>query len=176
MNHQPFEDWLLNDKLINPKEKLELEAHLRICAYCSALGETARVLRTVKTISPAVGFAGRFQARLAMQKAADRQRRFWGAVFFTVGGLVMLMWILSPYTTSFLDSPAAWFTALIGWGVFLLTTLQAVIEAGSVLLRLIPDFLSPLAWMVLISALAGTSLLLSVSIWRFVQSELPRGA
>ena len=77
MNHQPFEEWLLNEKLISPKERLDLDAHLRICSYCSALAETGKALRTVKRVAPAAGFSTRFQARLAMQKAADRRRKRW---------------------------------------------------------------------------------------------------
>ena len=91
MNHQPFEEWLLTEKLISPKERLELDAHLRICSYCSALAETGKAFRTVKRVAPAAGFSARFQARLAMQKAADRRRKRWGTVLFTFGGLVMLL-------------------------------------------------------------------------------------
>lgn len=173
MNHQPFENWLLNETLIDPKQKLELDAHLRICSYCSALAETGKALLMVKKVSPAAGFSARFQARLAMQKAAERRRRLWGAVLFTLGGLVMLMWIAAPYLGSFLASPAAWITALIEWGVFLITTLQAMAQAGSVFLDVIPGFIPAFMWMVLISALAGIGLLWSVSIWRFVR--VPRG-
>ena len=173
MNHQPFEDWLLTDKLINPKQKLELDAHLRICSYCSALAETGKALHAVKKVSPAAGFSARFQTRLATQKAAERRRRFWGAVLFTFGGLVMLMWLVWPYLTSFITSPAASITSLIQWGVFLFTTLKAMAEAGSVLLDIAPSFIPPFAWMVIISALAGMVLLWSVSIWRFVR--VPRG-
>jgi hypothetical protein len=173
MNHQPFEDWLLNDKLINPKQKLELDAHLRICSYCSALAETGKALRLVKKISPAAGFSARFQARLAAQKAAERRRRLWGAILFTVGGTVMLMGLAAPYLASFLASPAAWITSLIEWGVFLLTTLQAMAQAGSVFLDVIPGFIPAFVWMVLVSALAGIGLLWSISIWRFVR--VPRG-
>ena len=173
MNHQPFEDWLLNDKLINPKQKLELDAHLRICSYCSALAETGKALHLVKKVSPAAGFSTRFQARLAVQRAAERRRRLWGAVLFTFGGLVMLMWIAWPYLASFFASPATSIAALIEWGIFLVTTLQAVAQAGSVLVDVIPGFLPPFVWMVLVSALAGISLLWSVSIWRFVR--VPRG-
>ena len=36
MNHQPFEEWLLNDKLITPEQKRELDAH----ADCSLLRRT----------------------------------------------------------------------------------------------------------------------------------------
>ena len=173
MNHQPFEDWLLNEKLIDPKQKLELDAHLRTCSYCSALAETGTALRMVKKVSPAAGFSARFQARLAVQKAAERRRRLWGSVLFTVGGVAILMWIAVPYMVSFFASPAAWITSLIEWGVFLFTTLQAMFQAGSVLLDVIPGFIPAFVWMVLVSALAGFALLWSVSIWRFVR--VPRG-
>jgi hypothetical protein len=175
MNHQPFEEWLLSEKLIDPKEKLELDAHLRICSYCSALAETGKALHVVKKVSPATGFSIRFQARLAMQKAADQRRKRWGAVLFTFGGLVMLMWRLGPYLVSFFAAPATWIAALIEWAVFLITTLQAVTQAGSVLLRMLPGFLSPFVFMVLVSAFAGIGLLWSVSIWRFAQQGVPRG-
>ena len=175
MNHQPFEDWLLNEKLIDPKQKLELDAHLRVCPYCSALAETGMALRSVKVVPPAAGFTSRFQARLAAQKLADRRRRLWGALLFTFGGLVMLLWIAGPYMASFLTSPATWITSLIEWGVFLITTLQAVAQAGSVILRVMPSFLTPFGFMVLISAFAGIGLLWTVSIWRFAHRGVPRG-
>jgi membrane-associated protease RseP (regulator of RpoE activity) len=82
MNHQPFEDWLLEEKPINPKQKLELEAHLRVCTYCSALAATGNALHSVKKAAPAVGFTVRFQERLAKQKAVERRRRFWGTIVF----------------------------------------------------------------------------------------------
>jgi hypothetical protein len=173
MKHQPFEEWLLNDTPITPEQKRELDLHLRSCAYCSALVETGRVLHAVKMASPDPGFTTRFQARLAEQKLADRRRRFWGAILFTIGGLALLLWLVGPSLISFLASPASWIASLVGWGVFLITTLQAVAQAGSVLLRIIPGFLSPFAWMILFSAFAGISLLWSVSIWRF--TRVPRG-
>ena len=173
MNHQPFEEWLLNEKLISPKQKLDLDDHLRVCSYCSALAETGKALHTVKRVSPAAGFSARFQVRLAAQRAAELRRRRWGTVLFTFGGLVMLIWITGPYLASFLSAPATWIAALIEWAVFLITTFQAVAQAGSVLLQMLPGFLSPFAFMVLVSAFAGIGLLWSVSIWRFVR--VPRG-
>jgi hypothetical protein len=175
MKHQPFEEWLLNEKLISPKQKLELDAHLRVCSYCSALAETGKVLHSVKRVSPAAGFTARFESRLAARKAADLKRKRVGTLLFTFGGLVMLIWILSPFLASFLVSPATWIAALIEWIVFLFTTAQAIAQAGSVVLRMLPGFLSPFAFMVLVSALAGIGLLWSVSIWRFVQKGAPRG-
>ena len=173
MNHQPFEEWLLNEKLISPKERLDLDAHLRICSYCSALAETGKALRAVKKVSPAAGFSARFQARLVAQRAAELRRKRWGAILFTFGGLVMLTWIAGPYLAAFFAAPAAWIAALVEWGIYVITTLQAVGQAGSVLLRVLPGFVSPFVFMVLVSALAGIGLLWSVSIWRFVR--VPRG-
>ncbi|MBN2118866.1 MAG: hypothetical protein JW730_20020 [Anaerolineales bacterium] len=173
MNHQPFEGWLLDNKPIDLKQKFELDAHLRTCRYCTALAETGQALRSVKRVSPVAGFTRRFQARLVVQKAADRRRRFWGAVLLTFGGLAMLLAIAAPYLLSFLASPAARITSLVGWGVFVITTLQALLRAGSVFLGVIPGFLPPFAWMVLVSAFAGINLLWSVSIWRF--TRVPRG-
>lgn len=173
MNHRPFEDWLLNDTPITLEQKRDLDVHLRSCTHCAALAETGVVLRSVKKVSPPAGFSMRFQARLAERKLVDRRRKLWGGVLFTVGGLAFLAWLTLPYLVRFFSAPATWISALVEWGVFLLTTLQALMQAGSVLLDVVPGFLSPFAWMVLISAFAGISLLWSVSIWRF--SRVPQG-
>ena len=173
MNHRPFEDWLLNDTPITPDQKRDLDTHLRGCAHCAALVETGVVLKSVKKVSPPAGFTIRFQARLAERKLAERRRKLWGAILFTLGGLVLLTWLTFPYLVTFFSAPATWISAFVEWGIFLITTLQALAQAGSVILNVIPGFLSPFAWMVLISAFAGISLLWSVSIWRF--SRVPRG-
>lgn len=176
MNHQPFEDWLLNDKPLDPNQKLQIETHLQTCRYCSALVGSEKALRSVKMASPSAGFAARFQARLALQRAAERRRKWWGSILFTAGGLALLMWLAGPHLLSFLASPATWITALVEWGVFIITTLHAMTQAGSVFLNVIPGFLPLFAWMVLASAIAGIGLLWFVSIWRFAQGGVPRGA
>lgn len=175
MKHRPFEDWLLNELSLSPEQKRELESHLRTCAYCTALVETGKVLKSAKRVSPVAGFTERFQVRLAARKAAERRQRFWGTIMFITGGLAILMWITAPYLASFFASPATWVSALMDWGIFLITTLQAIAQAGSVMLQVLPGFLSPFAWMVLLSAVAGLSLLWSVSIWRFAYRGGPRG-
>lgn len=174
MNHQPFDTWLLDEKPITPEQKRELDLHVRTCAYCAALLETGKAFRSVKMMSPAAGFTARFQDRLAAHKLAERRRRFWGAILFVTGGLAILMWIAGPYLASFFASPASWLSALAEWGVFLITTLRAMTQAGSVMLHLVPGFLSPLTWMILLSASAGLILLWSVSIWRFTLRGVPR--
>ena len=68
INHQPFEEWLLNDKNLTPAEKRELDLHLRTCTHCTALSATGLALRSAPVASPAAGFTLRFQQRLAAQK------------------------------------------------------------------------------------------------------------
>ncbi|NJC95446.1 MAG: hypothetical protein FIB03_03750 [Anaerolineae bacterium] len=125
MKHQPFEDWLLNEEPITPEQRRELDAHLRSCAYCAALVETGKALRSVRMASPADGFTARFQARLAEQKLVERRRRFWGALWFVLGGLLLLAWFTGPTLVAFFSSPASWIAAFVERGIFLITTLQA---------------------------------------------------
>jgi hypothetical protein len=93
MSHQPFEDWLLNDRPLTPTEKCDLDAHIRTCKYCSALAETRAELRLVRTISPKSGFADRFKKRLAARRIVDRRRRIWSPIVFLLGGAALLLWL-----------------------------------------------------------------------------------
>jgi len=173
MNHQPFEEWLLNDKNLTPAEKRELALHLRTCSYCTALTETGLELRSAPVVSPAPGFALRFQQRLAAQKVAERRRKLWGTIILLVSGAGLLAWVTAPILFAFLAAPVEWVTAVIGYFLFLITTLQALSEVIAVLIRMVPDFLPPYVWMVLVSALAGLGLLWTISIWQF--SRTPQG-
>lgn len=173
MKHQPFEEWLLNETPLTPEQKRELDLHVRSCAYCSALMETEVVLRSVKMIAPADGFSMRFQVRLAERRLADRRRRVWGAILFLIGGLSVLAWLAGPSVLRFLSSPEVWIATLVEWGIFLVTTIQAMTQAGEVFLNILPGFVPPFAWMILASAFAGISLIWSISIWRF--TRVPQG-
>ena len=162
MNHRPFEDWLLTDMPITPEQKRELDMHVRDCPYCTALVETGIALKTVKKASPQPGFSARFEARLVARKAADRRRRYLGGILFTAGGFALLIWLTAPLLLSFFSAPASWISVVVSWLVFLITTVQALGQAGSVLLKVVPEFISPIAWMILLSAVAGISLLWTI--------------
>jgi len=174
MNHQPFEDWLLNDKNLTSPEKRELDLHLRTCVHCTALSATGLALRSANVIAPAAGFTVRFQERLAIQKVAERRRKLWGMMVLLIGGTGLLGWFAAPYIYTFISSPVEWFTAAIGYFLFIITSLQALTQVVSVLARILPDFIPPYMWMVFISALAGFGLLWTISIWRFSR-RTPQG-
>src|SRR5688572_16282036 len=173
MNHQPFEIWLLDDKHLTTIEKQELNTHLRTCKTCSALAETGLVLRSGKVVEPTAGFTLRFQEKLIIQKIAERRRRLWGLIVLLVSGLGLLTWFASPYIMTFLAAPIEWVTAGVGYLLYIFTSLLAFTEVVQVFTRVLPNFIPPYAWMILFSAIAGFSLLWTVSIWRFARK--PQG-
>jgi len=173
MNHRPFEDWLLNDKKLTNAEKRELDSHLRICRPCSAIAETGFALRCARVISPAPGFVARFEQRLAAQKIAERRRRLWGLILLILTGVGLFGWLAAPYVYAFILSPVQWITALIGYFLFVVTSLQVLTEMIAVFLNILSNLIPPYMWMVFASALAGFSLLWTISIWRF--SRAPQG-
>ena len=173
MNHQPFEEWLLNDKNLTPAETRELDLHLRTCTHCTALSATGLALRSAPVASPAAGFTLRFQQRLAARKIAERRHKLWGMIILLISGLCLIGWFTAPYLFAFFSAPVEWIMAAIGFFLFIVTSLLALTEVMSVLLRMAAAFISPYVWMVLVSTLAGLGLLWIVSIWRF--SRTPQG-
>lgn len=173
MNHQPFETWLLDEKILSASEKRELNSHVRECKTCSALAETGLALRSARAVFPAPGFALRFQEKLAAQKMADRRRRLWGMILLIFSGAGTFAWFSAPVLYAFFSAPVEWLTAAIGYFLFLFTSLQAVSDLVGVLSRMLPGFIPPFAWMVLLSAMSGLGLVWVVSIWRF--SRPPQG-
>lgn len=174
MNHQPFETWLLEEQPLNAAQKRELLEHLQVCSVCAALAETGALLRRRNLVSAPAGFSQRFQQRLLRQRARERKQRLWGMILLLLAGVALLVWTLAPVVSWVGAAPAQWLNYLIGYFLFLLTSLQAAAEVFRVVLRFLPGFVPPFFWMVLISTLAGFGLLWIFSIWRL--SERPRGA
>ena len=169
MNHRPFEDWLLADQPLNPTQKRELDSHLRACKACRGIAESNLALRSARLVGPAPGFAARWQERLVMARRAQRRRTLLGALFFSVGGLLLFATLAGPFLVSLIGSPAEWISAMVHALLFIYTSTMAIAEAGSVLFRVLPGFVPPFVWLVIFSTLSGFALLWSVSIWRLMR-------
>ena len=173
MNHRPFEDWLLDDQPLDPAQKRDLNTHLRSCNFCRAIAESNLALRSARVVAPAPGFSARWQERLVVARRAQRRRTLLGTLFFSLGGLFMLALLVGPTLVSMIGSPAEWISAMISILLFTYTMIMAVVEAGAVFMRVLPGFVPPFAWLILLSTLSGLGLLWSVSIWRLVR--IPQG-
>lgn len=169
MKHRPFEDWLLDDQPLDPTQKRELDAHMRTCNACCAIAESNLALRSARVIAPAPGFTARWQERLVLARRAQRRRTLLGTLFFSLGGLLLLALLAGPTLVSLIGSPAEWISAMVHAALFIYTTILAVAGAGSVIFRVLPGFMPPFVWLVLLSTLSGLGLLWSVSIWRLMR-------
>lgn len=174
MNHRPFEDWLLYDQPLSPQQARDLQAHVRSCTSCAAIAESNLALHATRRVGPEAGFTDRFRGRLERRRREQKWRQAIGTVVLVVGGLGLLYWIGGPFIRSAFESPASWITTSIGFFLFLSTSLQALSEVTGILLRVIPQFISPAGWMGLTLGTAGLAFLWTISIRRAAQ--IPQGA
>ena len=173
MNHQPFEDWLLDDQALTSEQQRELQSHLRICTSCSSIAESNLALHSTKMISPAKGFASRFETRLIEHRKANRIRQMIGSLIFVLAGIGLLVWFASPFIQEVMHSPATWITNVIGDFIFILTSIQALSQVGRVSIHLLLDFVSPLEWFLILFFISGLGLLETLTLWRF--TRIPQG-
>jgi hypothetical protein len=68
MNHQPYENWLLDKKSLTPAEKERLAQHLAVCPQCAQFEHSLHFLeheiKAMQPISAPEGFCARWQSSL----------------------------------------------------------------------------------------------------------------
>ncbi len=173
MNHRPFEDWLLDDRSLDPQEQRDLQSHLRDCLSCSAIAESNMALHAARSVSPEAGFGDRFVRRLARRREELRRRQIMGTAVLVLAGLALILVMAGPSIQQAFSSPASWITAVVGYFLFIVMSLRVLSEAGVILLRVLPSFISPSGWFATALALAGLSFLWGLSIRRF--GRAPQG-
>ncbi len=146
MDHRHFEEILLNDEPLAREENQALQAHLRTCQQCAALAQANRALHNVVMAAPAAGFASRFQARLVAQRKAQRRRYLFGGLILLMGALGLGIWFILPILPAAIFSPSTLLTAWANTLASILSLLQAVAEAGGVILRVAVGFVPGEAW------------------------------
>jgi hypothetical protein len=173
MNHRPFEDWLLTHEPLTAQQKRELTAHLQSCRSCSALAEVDLALGAARQAAPAGGFADRFQVRLAARKQALRRRNTLGFFVLTLAVTGILLWLAWPALTLFFQSPVNTLVSWLSYLIALWTSLQAMGQVGKLFFDVLPGFVPPLVWTVILLGAAGWGLLWIVSLMKF--SRIPQG-
>jgi hypothetical protein len=169
MDHLPFEDWILNNEPLTPRQKRELAAHLKACRTCTALGEVDLALANVRQAEPAPGFTARFQARLVEQRKTIKRRNTLGFSLLAVSVVGVSLVAAWPFLQALVASPlqlaTTWMTSLAGLWV----SIQALLQAGLVLLRVAPGFVPGYIWAVIILGLASWSIAWTYSMLRFTR-------
>ncbi len=173
MNHRPFEDWLLEDQALDPQQQRDLQNHLRDCVSCASIADSNLALRGTRMVSPQPGFADRFSGRLARRRAEQRLRQVVGTILLVLAGVGLTAYFAGPIIEEALSSPAAWITAVVGYFLFVVTSLQVLSEAGEVLLRVLPTFVSPAGWFITALIFAGLASMWVLTIRRL--GRVPQG-
>jgi len=79
MNHQPYENWLLDEKILTPAEKEQLGQHLAGCPQCARMEESLRMLdrefRAIPAVAPPAGFSTRWQGSLANRRRKQQREQ-----------------------------------------------------------------------------------------------------
>jgi hypothetical protein len=173
MNHWPFEDWLLDDQPLTPEQKRNLQSHLRLCNSCSAIAESNLALHTAHIVSPSPSFTERFNKRLTLRRSEQKWRQVIGTLILVLGGLGLVYWLAGPIIQEALSSPAEWITTAISYFLFVLTSLRTLGEASAILLRVVPNFVTPVDLFVILTMVSGVGFLFIISIWRI--NRIPQG-
>ncbi len=167
MNHRPFDEWLYSGHPLSQAETRELQAHVRTCTYCSSIAELNRLLKEAPLVSPAEGFTGRWQARLAANRFAQRNREIWGLVVLVMGAISMLAVLIGPVLQAGISSPERLISSWVSYWMFLFTSFRTVQEVSSVVLRVLPGVVSPVWWAAAAAGFFGLSLVWALSYLKF---------
>jgi hypothetical protein len=122
---------------------------------------------------PASGFGDRFALRLAQRRKEQRWQQIIGTLVLVLAGLVLTLVVIGPSLQEAIASPSGWITTVVGYFLFMVTSARVLSEAGAVLLRVLPGFVSPAGWFVTMLAFGGLGLLWGLSIRRF--GRAPQG-
>ena len=169
MNHQPFEDWLLDDEPLTTQKQRELQVHLRNCTSCSAIADSNLALHTQHMAIPQPGFTDRFRPRLTVWKKEQLRRQAIGTVVLVAAGLALLYAVAGPAMLEAVRSPAAWMRDVTMYVLSLFTIARVAGQVGSVVLRSLSGLIPTGAWWAVLAGGFGLGVL-----WTFVMRVRPR--
>ena len=130
MNHQPFEEWILDPPGLSVEQREALEAHFLACGECRRLRERWTMvqleLRQPQQASARYGFSRRWQAGLVERRQRDQRRQAW-KFFLAFGGSAAVMLVALVAYVLLATTPVEWVQAgvhTISASVGVVTTLR----------------------------------------------------
>jgi hypothetical protein len=173
MNHQPFEDWLLDDEFLTIQQERELQGHLRSCTSCSAIAASNLALHARHLAVPQPGFTERFRPRLAAWKKEQVRRQAMGTIVLVAAGLALLYAVAGPAMLEAVRSPAAWMRNVAVYVLSLFTIARVAGQVGSVVLRSLSGLIPPGTWWAVMAGGSGLGIF-----WAFLMRRrlrVPQG-
>ncbi len=173
MNHQPFENWLLDEEPLTSQQQRDLQNHLRDCATCSGIAGSNLALHSSRMAAPAPGFTDRFGPRLAAWRREQIRRQAIGTILLVLIGLGLLYALAGPAMLEAARSPAAWLGQVATYAVDVLAMASVIGQVGRILLRHVPAVLPSGSWPVLILACSALGALWIVTMRQIARA--PQG-
>lgn len=174
MNHQPFEEWLLEDASLTVQQERELQMHLRVCTACSGIAASNLALHSRRLASPAAGFTERFRPRLAAWRKEQLRRQAIGTIVLVLAGIALLYGVAGPAMIAAVRSPAAWLRDVTAYLVAGLTVARVAEDVGSTLLRGLMNLVPQPAWWAMFGAAGAAGILWTLTMRRL--AKVTRGA
>jgi anti-sigma factor RsiW len=120
MNHQPYENWILDEIQITPQERDSLNQHLKECPECYQLFHSWNKVQTqIKStpVKPApAGFISRWKTEMAARQKAQERRQARTLLISLVSGagaiMIALAVILLP-NFSFISLMVGFLTTIV---------------------------------------------------------------
>jgi len=147
MNHQPFEDWLIENHSLTAQQSMALDEHLKNCTYCSALVRVDQVLQSDSMASPSQGFTDRFRIKLAKEQKLRYKRLLWGLGVLGFLATILVVFFAYQYLTSWEISPTDVLVNLITWVAGVSVTIRAYGSVSLVLINMALGIISLPLWL-----------------------------
>jgi hypothetical protein len=173
MNHQPFEDWLLEERTLNPEEQRDLQTHLQTCRACAALAEVTLSLHNVQSAAPVPGFTRRFELRLERARNAQRRRQAIGVLILALGAFGLSSWYTYLTIVPLLQAPIPALVGAFNGLLFWLEAIGRIWQVAEVVLRVASFWITDEMWAIAAFILAGASLSMLATLEK--TTYLPQG-
>lgn len=174
MNHEPYENWILEDHELAQEEEQAMQAHLNNCPECKQLQQSWKgahhQMRSLSMVSPRSGFSQRWRASLverrAYQQKLQSRRFFMLLAALTIAILFLLFGVILATT-----SPVYWVVVLISTLFHLFFQVTQVSSSVLSWIYLLPVSIPVAFWIFLTSLLAVLSLVWTYSLWHIIRRK-----
>lgn len=170
MNHQPFEDWILDEKPLTPEEHVELEEHLKVCENCQMIAKgltaTDRIFQNAPMFSPQPGFNQRWEAFFIKRKEEEQS---WAAVKvlgIVIGICILLYLVLDAGMLDMFQSPIQMIANIFINVIGFITGMVAMRDALITFTNVLPVGVPFVIMMVIITNVFFWTAIWFVAVWK----------
>ena len=169
MNHQPFENWIFEERPLNSDQEQSLKQHLKDCKTCHATQKAWKALQIemnqAEMIAPTRGFSQRWLTSLPQRRLREQRRQAKKFVLFLVGAASLSLMLL--IVLMLIDqSPLDWIIGGLHTIAQITIRLKQIQLVTYSILKSLPPFVPVIAWIFLTLPLGLLSMTWIGALWR----------